>query len=164
MRVPSALLLSGLMLSPTTVWAASPLSRFFGPAPRKVPDHTRKAREPQPTAQSAQAQKQTQKVQQFQSAQSALARDQKLLQQRLAQAQKMRQMGLQRNDFKLLKQAEQIERSAFAQYQIRVQQLERLGNRLQTLKGKKKATNSSRPAASIPKSRVRATGRRQKGR
>lgn len=56
--------------------------------------------------------------------QSQLQREEQLLQQRLLQADKIRQQGLQKKDQRLLDQAERYERQAMAAYQQRVKQFE----------------------------------------
>lgn len=57
--------------------------------------------------------------------QARLAREEQLLNRRLAEAQRIRQQGLQQKDQRLLDRAEQYERRALAAYQQRVQYFER---------------------------------------
>lgn len=57
--------------------------------------------------------------------QSLIAREEQLLAQRLAYANKLREKGLASNDEKTLKQAEQFERAALVEYQKKVEQFER---------------------------------------
>ena len=48
----------------------------------------------------------------------------RILQQRVAEAEKVRQSALQKNDLRMLKRAEQLERQAITQYERQVQQIE----------------------------------------
>ena len=48
----------------------------------------------------------------------------RILQQRVAEAEKVRQSALQKNDLQMLKRAEQLDRQAITQYEREVQQIE----------------------------------------
>jgi hypothetical protein len=77
--------------------------------------------------------------------QSQLQREQQMLEQRLKQADRIRQQGLQRKDQRLLDQAERYERQAMAAYEQRIKQFEgrNLGN----------MGNSNQPSARTPATR-----------
>lgn len=77
--------------------------------------------------------------------QSQLQREQQMLEQRLRQADRIRQQGLQRKDQRLLDQAERYERQAMAAYEQRIKQFEgrNLGN----------MGNSNQPSAQTPPTR-----------
>ncbi|OHB76228.1 MAG: hypothetical protein A2W31_00425 [Planctomycetes bacterium RBG_16_64_10] len=75
-----------------------------------------------------------------------LQREEKLLAQRMAEAAKLRERGLQQRDQRLLQQAEQYERRALAAYQQRVQQFEQRSFDLGTQQPAAKSPTNSRPS------------------
>ena len=76
------------------------------------------------TSQVRQSEKQQESaaVQRINAIQQTLDRHLRVLQQRIAEAEKVRQNALQKNDPQMLKRAEQLERQAISQYERQVQQ------------------------------------------
>ncbi len=69
--------------------------------------------------------KEHQVIQRLRGIEALLANEQKLLERRLAYAAQIRAKGLQDEDDRLLRQAEEIERQAVALYEQRISQLEK---------------------------------------
>jgi len=89
-----------------------------------------------------------------------LQREEQLLTQRLAYANRLRAAGLQKNDEKVLKQAEEYERKALAVFQQRLAQYEKLlpittGGTSPT-SSKKKTSSTSGKSSSAPRARSSA--------
>jgi len=91
-----------------------------------------------------------------------LKREEQLLSQRLAYANRLRAAGLQKNDEKMLKQAEDYERQALAAFQQKVTQYERMlqsttgGSTPPTPAKTSGSTSRQRPSSSV---RMRSTSK-----
>lgn len=90
-----------------------------------------------------------------------LEREEKLLSQRLAQAERLRQSGLAKKDQRLLDQAERYERKALAAYQQRVRQFEKFKFNADASRAARSSNGARRGAT--PRTPARSSsGRRQR--
>ena len=111
MRIPLAIIMTLAVLA-----AASRVSAQTGQE-----DHSKEAAERKAAAEERQA------IARLAAIEQEFERQRQILEHRLAEANRLREAGLKKNDAKVLEQAEQIERRAFAEYQQRIGQLNQAG-------------------------------------
>ena len=124
----AAVLVVGLALTPVVVKGADQRS-------------ARTANQPATSQKASMSQQDAQMIQRAQAMQSQLEKEEQLLRKHLAYAEQLRKRGLDQDDGKLLKQAEQIERQAVVRYQQTVTQLEQIGG-----SSEKVTTPAAKPA------------------